>query len=207
MNSAGGKHHYWYKDAKPNPAHAYLWPAIKEIIARQGIVGRALDLGCGNGSTAQMLHEQGLDVVGIDPSKSGISRAKEAYPHISFYEASAYEDLSKTHGQFTLVVSLEVIEHLLYPSQLCSVVYNLLSEGGLGIVSTPYHGYIKNIAIAVSGRWDQHHNPTHEGGHIKFFSAKTLGKLLTEAGFRNIGFKRVGRVPLLARSLVAIARK
>lgn len=34
----------------------------------------------------------------------------------------------------------------------------------------------------------------------------TLTILLEEAGFRDIRFERVGRVPVLAKSMIAVAR-
>ena len=36
---------------------------------------------------------------------------------------------------------------------------------------------------------------------------KTLGEILREAGFVDIRFERVGRIPMLAKSMIAIARK
>ena len=42
------------------------------------------------------------------------------------------------------------------------------------MLSTPYHGYLKNLALAVSGRMDRHFTALHVGGHIKFFSIETL---------------------------------
>lgn len=36
---------------------------------------------------------------------------------------------------------------------------------------------------------------------------KTLGMLLEEAGFVDIRFRRVGRIPPLAKSMIAIASK
>jgi len=44
-------------------------------------------------------------------------------------------------------------------------------------------------------------------GHIKFWSVKTLACLLKGAGFKDISFLRVGRIPSLAKSMIAIARK
>ncbi|TVR67116.1 MAG: methyltransferase [Candidatus Competibacteraceae bacterium] len=44
-------------------------------------------------------------------------------------------------------------------------------------------------------------------GHIKFWSMRTLTALLEEAGFREIRFERVGRVPPLAKSMIVTARK
>jgi hypothetical protein len=37
------------------------------------------------------------------------------------------------------------------------------------IITTPYHGYLKNIALSVSVKFDHHVNPLWDGGHIKFF--------------------------------------
>jgi 2-polyprenyl-6-hydroxyphenyl methylase/3-demethylubiquinone-9 3-methyltransferase len=37
------------------------------------------------------------------------------------------------------------------------------------VISTPFHGYWKNIALAVSGKFDDHFTALWNGGHIKFF--------------------------------------
>ena len=44
-------------------------------------------------------------------------------------------------------------------------------------------------------------------GHIKFWSMQTLRALLEEAGLEVLCFERVGRIPLLAKSMIAVARK
>jgi 2-polyprenyl-6-hydroxyphenyl methylase/3-demethylubiquinone-9 3-methyltransferase len=79
--------------------------------------------------------------------------------------------------------------------------------GGTAILSTPYHGYLKNLLIALTGRYDQHHNPLWKHGHIKFWSIDTLQTLLKESGFVDVRFERVGRIPPLAKSVIAVARK
>ncbi len=61
--------------------------------------------------------------------------------------------------------------------------------------------------MALSGKLDAHFTALWDHGHIKFWSMRTLTILLEEAGFRDIRFKRVGRIPALAKSMVAIARK
>ena len=66
---------------------------------------------------------------------------------------------------------------------------------------------MKNVLIAVTGKFDSHVNPNFEGGHIKFFSRKTLGKLLDEVGFVELRFGGLGRVPIVAKSLVVTARR
>lgn len=80
-------------------------------------------------------------------------------------------------------------------------------DQGPAILSTPYHGYLKNPALALSGRMDAHFTALWDHGHIKFWSMKTLGELLREAGFVDVRFERVGRVPALAKAMIAVARK
>lgn len=54
---------------------------------------------------------------------------------------------------------------------------------------------------------DSHFTALWDHGHIKFWSMRTLGKLLQEAGFVDVRFERVGRTPALAKSMIAVARK
>lgn len=200
---------YRYQNAGPTYANAYLWPVLHSSLANRfpasGSGLRAFDLGCGSGATSNLLREFGFDVVGIDPSESGIALAREAYPGCRFDVASAYDDLAGRYGQFDIVVSLEVIEHLYDPRKFAKRVFELLKPGAPCVISTPYHGYLKNLALAVSGRLDKHFTALWDGGHIKFWSIDTLGQLLAEAGFQDIQFQRVGRVPALAKSMVASA--
>lgn len=168
---------------------------------------RIFELGCGNGATAKQLCDLGYDVTGVDSSTSGIKVANGAYPNIKLRVGSAYDDLAGRYGQFPAVVSLEVIEHCYDPRAFAKTFYELLSDDGVGYISTPYHGYVKNLAIALMGKGDRHYSPLWDHGHIKFFSPNTLREILTEAGFRSIDILRLGRVPSIAKSMLAVLRK
>ena len=69
---------------------------------------------------------------------------------------SANDDLMRWYGTFPLVVSLEVIEHCIDPHAFAKKFLSLIAPGGIGIFSTPYHSYLKNLALAVTGRMDSH---------------------------------------------------
>ena len=92
-------------------------------------------------------------------------------------------------------------------SQYAAALFSLLESGVSAIVSTPHHGYWKNLAMALTGKMDAHVTALWDHGHIKFWSIKTLGALLREAGFMDIRFERAGRVLGLAKAMIAIARK
>ena len=96
---------------------------------------------------------------------------------------------------------------LFQPFALTRTVFDTLEPGGLAFISTPYHGYWKNLMLACVGKWDEHLTVLWDGGHIKFFSINTLRILLREVGFQQISFLRVGRIPPFAKSMVALARK
>jgi 2-polyprenyl-6-hydroxyphenyl methylase/3-demethylubiquinone-9 3-methyltransferase len=151
-----------------------------------------------------MLSTLDFDVVGIDTSESGIANAQKAYPHVKTRVGNAYDDLASQYGTFPLVVSLEVIEHCMDPQAFAKSFFSLIAPGGIGFLSTPYHGYLKNLALAVTGRMDRHFTALWLGGHVKFFSMETLDQLLKEEGANKINFMRVGRIPVLAKSMVAV---
>lgn len=201
---------YRYDGPSLGHQHAYLLPTVLSLLDGLALPDgerRLFELGCGNGSVAHELSQRGWEVTGVDPSAEGIAQAKAAYPALRLEQGSAYDHLAGRYGRFPVVLSLEVVEHVYAPRDYGRTVFELLCRGGVAIVSTPYHGYWKNLALAVSGKMDAHFTALWDHGHIKFWSIATLGQLLREAGFVDLRFERVGRVPALAKAMIAVARK
>jgi 2-polyprenyl-3-methyl-5-hydroxy-6-metoxy-1,4-benzoquinol methylase len=194
-----------YHSAMLSCGHAYLLPVVDSEIARLKPI-RIFDLGCGNGSVADALSKY-CPVIGVDPSDTAVEQARTNYPRLRIEKGSAYDDLARKFGRFPVVISLEVVEHLYDPRLYARHLFDLLESGGTLILSTPYHGYLKNVVLALGGKMDQHFNPLWDGGHIKFWSIRTLTTLLSEVGFVDIEFRRVGRIPPLAKAMIAIARR
>jgi 2-polyprenyl-3-methyl-5-hydroxy-6-metoxy-1,4-benzoquinol methylase len=196
---------YAYRDETAGHHHAYLLPAIGHILDtyKPAVI---FDLGCGNGSIGHQL-EARAKIVGVDPSPSAVAIANAKYPKLRIELGSAYDDLAARFGRFPMVLSLEVVEHMFDPRHYARTLFDLVEPGGIAIVSTPYHSYLKNVALAVSGKMDGHFTALWDGGHVKFWSIPTLTTLLTEAGFEIVRFERVGRIPVVAKSMIAIARR
>jgi 2-polyprenyl-3-methyl-5-hydroxy-6-metoxy-1,4-benzoquinol methylase len=164
---------------------------------------RILDLGCGNGSFSNVLNQLGYDVLGVEESESGIEIAQQQYPDCKFIEASIYDlPYPQLKPEFDVVISVEVIEHLFDPKQLIRSAKHCLKPGGTLILTTPYHGYWKNLALALSGKMDSHFTVLWDVGHIKFFSVPTLTQLLMTEGCTNIQFQFAGRFPYLWKSML-----
>ena len=167
------------------------------------------DLGCGNGHISGRLAALGYQVTGVDASASGIRIARRTYPGVQFVEALIERDLSQKSSlrNFDLVISSDVIEHLYRPSDLLEATFSLLKPRGHALIGTPYHGYIKNLALAVTGKMDAHFSALHDGGHIKFFSVRTFSQVIREHGFEDLSFTFYGRAPWLWKNMICHARK
>jgi TrmH family RNA methyltransferase len=152
---------------------------------------------------------QGWQVVGVDPSVSGIERARLSHPDVRFEALFAGADLLERLEvePFDLVVSTEVVEHLYAPREWATAAHGALRPGGTFLCSTPYHGYLKNLVLALTGKLDAHFTALWDGGHIKFWSRRTLTALLQEAGFQTLAFRGAGRFPWLWKSMLLVARK
>ena len=200
---------YHWENAELTCAHDYILPAAFSEMSKLNLTGdekQVFELGCGNGSVAQQFSLEGWSVTGVDPSTEGIAQAHSSYPDLNLNQGSAYDDLRSKYGEFPVVTSFEVVEHVYSPRLYAATLFSLLKPGGTAIISTPYHGYWKNLTIAIIGKMDTHFTALWDHGHIKFWSKKTISILLKEAGFIDIRFCLVGRIPLLAKSMVVIAK-
>jgi 2-polyprenyl-6-hydroxyphenyl methylase/3-demethylubiquinone-9 3-methyltransferase len=185
-------------------AHAYLLPSLFRLCKDLPPHSRILDIGCGNGSVALEFTKRGYSVVGIDLAEAGVRIARESCPSGRFEVLAADKNVLANLGEepFDLVYSAEVVEHLYDPRSFMAGCYAATKSQGRFICTTPYHGYLKNLAISVIGGWDKHVDSLYDGGHIKFFSRKTLSALIAEAGFLNLQFHGAGRYPYLWKSMV-----
>ena len=82
--------YYTYTDHQCSHAHASLIPEVQRILNKVDVMPRRLfDLGCGNGSVANLLSTTGWQVSGVDPSAEGIAHARAAFPGLRLEEGSA----------------------------------------------------------------------------------------------------------------------
>ena len=206
----GAQQEYEWGSGEAPESVDYILPVVEEWLKGLPDGAAVLDAGCGNGVTLMRLAKLGgYRLSGIEISESGVKMARAQNPGVAIERLDLTADLSGHDwcGGFDAVVSLEVVEHVFLPRMFAKNCHGFLKPGGRLIVSTPYHGYLKNVALAVTGKLDGHFTALWDYGHIKFWSRKTLGLLLEEAGFRVVGFGGAGRVPYLWKSMVVVAEK
>ena len=196
-------------------ADEFVWDTSEHTEVHQFVLGpilsilkthncrTVLDIGCGNGALSSAIASNGYQVKGIDHSLSGVDIAKQTNQQVEFEQHDILSPLPDDYSsKYDAVISVEVIEHLLLPRKLMQNAYHSLKPGGIFILTTPFHGYWKNLALALTNKFDEHWHPLRDYGHIKFFSQSNITLLFEECKFKDIGFKTVGRIPPLARSMI-----
>jgi 2-polyprenyl-3-methyl-5-hydroxy-6-metoxy-1,4-benzoquinol methylase len=212
MNSKlSSQANYSYHDyGVSDPPHQPLYLDFVVSQLRHARAKTVLDVGCGDGNFSASLAENGFEVYGVDMSEGGIIKAKANYPKLDFKIASAYDDFLNffpSIQKFDAIVSVEVIEHLYSPRLFVRSAKQAIKPGGLVIVTTPYWGYLKNIALALTNRTDRSLTALWDGGHIKHWSYATLRKLFEEQNFEFIKFYGAGRaIPFLWNGMVMAFR-
>ena len=204
----GARDTYQHSGAALAPETAAVHPAVLSYLSSVPPGAEVLDLGCGNGALLDSFRDHKWNMTGVDSSPSGIAQARRHYHGIEFIQADITSDLTYLGvSKYDAVISTEVIEHLLLPRLLTANSYKLLKPGGVFVLSTPYHGYCKDLALSLLHRWDREHNPLWDYGHTKFFSPDTVSYLLYEAGFDRVEWRGAGKFPPFWASMVVCATK
>jgi 2-polyprenyl-6-hydroxyphenyl methylase/3-demethylubiquinone-9 3-methyltransferase len=111
---------------------------------------RALDVGCGGGLISEPLARLGFEVTGLDASERNVSVAQlhaEAMGlDVGYRTGTAEELLGSAEPAFDLVVSMEVVEHVLDPGGFLRDCADLIAPGGLMIVAT-LNRTLKSLAL------------------------------------------------------------
>jgi 2-polyprenyl-3-methyl-5-hydroxy-6-metoxy-1,4-benzoquinol methylase len=195
--------------SQPRDLHlreAFLLDGLREAASRQpaGEPLRVLDVGCGEGRLTAEVAQQGHTVVGVDVAEEPLRRAREQHAGLDVRLIDVDGDWPLADASFDAVWAGETIEHVADTAAWLSEARRVLRSGGSLLASTPAHGRLTMLALALSPRrMDEHFDPRAD--HLRFYTRRTLQALLADFGFERIDIRAAGGPPGARRQLLASA--
>ena len=154
----------------------------------------ALDVGCGAGLLAEPLARLGAKVTGIDASPEVIEVARGHSATMGLEIDYRVGDVQALEGQFDLITSMEVIEHVADPAAFVNALAKRLAPGGLLIMSTPNAtGWSRLLMITIGEGLGQIPRGTHD--FDKFISPERMKALLADAGLKCLDVEGIAWSP------------
>jgi len=154
----------------------------------------ALDVGCGAGLLCEPLARLGAKVTGVDASPEVIAVARQHASAMGLSIDYRAGDVQELEGQFDLVTSLEVIEHVAEPAAFLKALARRLAPGGLLILSTPNAtGWSKLMMITLGEGLGRIPRGTHD--FDKFISPERMKVLLADAGLQCLDAEGIAWSP------------
>jgi 2-polyprenyl-6-hydroxyphenyl methylase/3-demethylubiquinone-9 3-methyltransferase len=172
-----------------NPVRlAYLREAMDAhwggaIDAAKPLAGKsALDVGCGAGLVCEPLARLGAKVIGVDASAENIGVASAHAEGMGLYIRYLAGELASLNlGQFDLVTSFEVIEHVADKRAFLEQLAASLKPDGLLVMSTPNRTAASRILLVEAAeRVGYVPRGTHDWND--FVTPDELADLLAQAG-------------------------
>jgi SAM-dependent methyltransferase len=198
-------HDKWWSEGAIHEGHDFKWkwPVIKRILPTKN--STVLDFGCGDGRyIEEFLKINPYKILGADISPYAIREAKKKFPKANFHVVSEEKKLPFNNESIDFILAADVIEHLFDVPNFLSEMNRILKKSGKIFISTPYHGTIKNLIIALIG-FDTAFNPTW--AHIRFFTKKSLSDLLRKHGFDIVEYNQYGRFKPVSNGMYFVAKK
>lgn len=195
-----------YDDPTTYERQCFLEQTLTYYLGRmeKGAARKILDAGCGRGEFSDFMEEIGFDVTGIDIASAAVKNTRARRPNRSVYAGSLEDRLPFCKAEFDAIWCTEVLEHLFDVHAALSEFNRVLHDNGILILTVPFHGLVKNIAIALTG-FERHYNPYIS--HIRFFTKQSLNDSLKRAGFESLRWRGIGRMWPIYKSLFVVARK
>jgi 2-polyprenyl-3-methyl-5-hydroxy-6-metoxy-1,4-benzoquinol methylase len=167
---------------------------------------QVLDVGCGEGYFATALLRYGAEVVAIDVAEEPLRRARARHPDLDVRLAEPEAALPFEDSSFDVVWAGEVIEHVADTSRWLSEVRRVLRSGGLVLLSTPDHGPLSRLWMALSrSAFEARLDPRSD--HLRFYTRRALADLLVDFGFEDVVVVGAGGLPGARRVLLAGGRR
>lgn len=171
------------------------WPRnrVEAILADAPPGGRVLDVGCGSGQLLAYLRDRYEELVGLEYSAHRLDEARRNLAGLPFHGVLGTAEDMRDVATATIdcIVSADVIEHIPDVYAAAAEMHRVLKPGGTLVINTPNIAYVEKRVLLLAGRFPSTSQANEglgsdvlfDGGHLHYFTFRSLRLLLERAGF------------------------
>jgi 2-polyprenyl-3-methyl-5-hydroxy-6-metoxy-1,4-benzoquinol methylase len=182
----------WNFGAGWPPSHA-AYGRMRTLATLQRAVAlaprRALEVAAGDGSMSACLAALGVDALANDLREGALRESMVNFINgdaLKLVPGNVFELDPAVIGEFDLVISCEIIEHVAHPDRLLRHLGAFLAPGGRLLLTTPNGSYLGNrlpvfSMIEDDSALEQKQFRPDADGHLFLLTAGELAKMAAEA--------------------------
>lgn len=186
-------HDYWHKSEE----HALR---IVDLLLRDKVRGRALDLGCGHGRLLERISRRFDEVVALDSNANRIDQSRITIRQLGLcnvkIQIGRFEQIAESLGSFDMILCSHVIQHL--PTESLNDTFEqikaILRPGGFLVILTSH-------SMALHDRFKTWRLSEHGNGTVEevFVDEESFNSRLVDSAIAD-------QVPSHAFSLTSLQR-
>jgi len=161
---------------------------------------KILDIGCGSGELGRLLKAKGHLVYGIEIDKKSYLLSKRKLDKVLLGDISTMT-IPKNFRNFDYIIFADVLEHLVNPPAVLEKVKPLLKKEGFVLISVPnIANWVMRLKL-LFGIFNYSNSGLLDKTHLRFFTLKSLKRLINSAGYKII---KLDFYPNLVLSIVSL---
>jgi len=165
-------------------SQSMLHETILDQIGPPQFDAKLMEVGCAQGHFLDAARRRGWDVCGVELSPAAAAAARLRF-RVPVLEGHLDDQVLEPSSR-SVVVLLDVIEHLVDPARAIRSVARVLHAGGLLVLKTPDIG--SPHARRLGMRWPQIKPPEH----LIYFNLTSMTRMLHACGFQLDRLRAVG---------------
>lgn len=145
---------------------------------------KVLDVGCATGKLLEELKsKKDCYTVGIEADKEESQEAKIRCDQLIEGDIEKLQDLPFPAGFFDVIIFADVLEHLKRPDEVLKKTKPYLKDNGYLLASIPNVAFLSVRLNLLFGNFDYTEYGLLDKSHLRFFTLKTVKKLIEEQGY------------------------
>ncbi len=163
---------------------------LRRVLEQSGT--HVVDVGCSGGELGARLRPEGRHVTGIDIAAFG--DVKENCDEVIECDLDGPDQLPLADNSADVVVLADILEHLRDPLDRLRDAVRIVRPDGVVIVSIPNVGHLYPRVRIATGMFDYDSRGILDRTHLRFFTRRSMTRLMTDAGLDVLEMDATGFV-------------